>query len=276
MKLRVIGSGGALPFPKPGCGCEDCEKAKKKGIPYERISSSLFVYPNILIDTPEEVFRRLIKFDIKNLSHVFFTHWHPDHTQGHRLFEFWVKSGFVGRKNKKPINVYLPKDMIPDFESYFKKDLDFYKRKKYIKIVEVEDRKPIGFGNIKITPVNFKRDDRVRYGFLIEEHGKRVMYAPCSVFNAKFDEFWKNLDVLFIETGWRGNTKEYRKKKVVSWFEDHISLEEDFGLLEKLRPKKMILTHLIGSTHQTYDDIKKRAEKYPNVDVAFDGMVLDL
>ncbi|MFQ5978166.1 MAG: MBL fold metallo-hydrolase [Candidatus Heimdallarchaeota archaeon] len=103
MKLKVIGSSGAHPFPKPGCGCADCKKAKKLGIPYERISSALFIYPDILIDTPEEIFRRLIQFDILRLNHVFYTHWHPDHTQGMRLFETWVSSGFIGKKQHDPI-----------------------------------------------------------------------------------------------------------------------------------------------------------------------------
>lgn len=275
MELKIIGSSGALPFPKPGCSCKECEKAKEKGIPYERISSSLFIYPDILIDTPEEVFRRLIQFDIRNLKHVFFTHWHPDHTQGNRLFELWVRSGFIGKKQNPLLNVYLPKDMIPDFNKYLK-IFDYYKEKGFIKIIEVEDRKPIKIGKVLVTPINLKRADRVRYAFLIEGNNKKVMYAPCSVFGTKFDDFWQDLDILFIETGWHGKTKEDRLKKTAEWFVDHISLEENFEWLARLKPKKMILTHVEGSIHQTYDMIKKEAEKYPNVGVAYDGMLIKL
>ncbi len=90
-------AGGATIFPKPGCDCKDCLTAKEKGTPYERISSSLFVAPDILIDTPEEVSRRLIQFGIKKINHIFYTHSHPDHTRGIRLIEMMVKSGFAGQ-----------------------------------------------------------------------------------------------------------------------------------------------------------------------------------
>lgn len=275
MRLRVVGSGGAVPFPKPGCDCKECKKAKGEGAPYERSSSALFVYPNILIDTPEEVFRRMLKLGINDLKHVFFTHWHPDHTQGIRLFELWVRSGFIGKPLKEPINVYLPRDMIPDFDK-FVSIIRFFEKQKYVKIIQVEDRKPLKFVETTITPINFRRSDRVRYGFLIEEDSKRVMYAPCSVFGTKFDKFWENLDILFIETGWHGNTENLRKRNVEPWFKDHASLEENLKLLKKLKPKKTILTHLEGSIHQTYDLIKKEAKKYPAVEVAYDGMLIKL
>jgi len=275
MKLKIIGSSGALPFPKPGCSCKDCKKTMEKGIPYERISSSLFICPNILIDTPEEVFRRLMQFDIDKLEHVFYTHWHPDHTQGHRIFEMWARSGFIGKPKNQPIKVYLPPDMVPDFNENFP-SFKFYEKCKFIEIIKIEDRKPIKIGKTSITPINLKRDDRVRYAFLIEENNKKAMYAPCSVFDTKFDNFWENLDLFFIETGWHGNTKELREKEVEIWFKDHISLEENFEWLEKLRPKKMILTHLGAEIHATYDLIKKEADKYPDIDVAYDGMEIEL
>jgi len=275
MKLKIIGSSGAMPFPKPFCRCKDCKKAQRKGIPYERISSSLFISPNILIDTPEEVFRRLMKFQIQEIKHVFYTHWHLDHTQGNRILEIISRSGFIGKPQSPPINVYLPADMIPDFRKYLP-SFGYYEEQGFIKIIKVNDRKPINIEGLSITPISLRRHDRVRYSFLIEKKGKKIMYAPCSVFNTRFDGFWDNLDLLMIETGWIGNTKELRKDPPEEWFLDHISLEEDFGLLDKLKPKKIILTHLQASTHQTYDMIKDRAKKFHNVDVAYDGMDIEL
>ncbi|NIQ05262.1 MAG: hypothetical protein GWO20_05910 [Candidatus Korarchaeota archaeon] len=188
------------PFPKPRCYCKKCKKAREKGIPYERICSSLFIYPNILIDTPEGVFRRLDRFKIKKLEHVFCTHWHPDHTQGHRIFEMWVRAGHLGGEQKPPIRVYFPTGMLQDFNEHLP-SFSFYETHKFIEIVQVRDREELPFGNLTITPVSLQREDRVRYSFLIKENNRKVMYAPCSVFNAKFDQYWENLDILFLETG---------------------------------------------------------------------------
>lgn len=275
MNLKIIGSGGAIPFPKPGCDCDNCKKALEKKIPYERICSSLFIYPDILIDTPEEVFRRLMQFNIRKINHVFYTHWHPDHTQGSRIFEFLARSGFAGKPNNPPVNVYIPPDMMKDFDKYIP-NFRYYEQRNFIKIISIEDREPVKLEDLKITPVDFKRPDRVRYGFLIEQDNKKVMYAPCSVFNAKLDKYWQDLDILFLETGWHGPQQEYRKKEIEPWFKDHISFEENIKWLKKLKPEKMVLTHVEGSIHQTHDLMLKLTKNYPKINIAYDGMDIDL
>jgi phosphoribosyl 1,2-cyclic phosphate phosphodiesterase len=269
MKLKVIGSSGAHPFPKPGCNCTDCQKAKKLGIPYERISSALFIHPDILIDTPEEIFRRLIQFDILQLNHVFYTHWHPDHTQGMRLFETWVSSGFIGKKQRDPVNVYLPPDMLADFNQFFPSVLDYFEAQKFINVVSVEDRTPVRVGTVTVTPLNLKRPDRVRYAFLLEEKGKKVIYAPCSIYQTQFDEFWQDVDLLFIETGWPGNTAKLRKEKETAWLEssfaDHIRLEANFEFIAQVKPKKTIMNIATRIYVPEFSAIKSIARYQPLV-----------
>ncbi len=160
--------------------------------------------------------------------------------------------------------------MVQEFEA--KVDLAHYQKRKLAEVVLVQDRRPIKFGETTITPVNFNRPDRVRYGFLIKDESSRIMYAPCSIYGAEYDSFWKDLDVLIMETGWHGNTKRMREKKVEECFEDHISLEECFELHRQLRPKRTILTHLHGGLHQTYDFLCDAASKHPGVEVGYDGM----
>lgn len=275
MRMKVVGTAGAVPFPKPGCYCEKCEHARKEGIPYARICSSLFLFPNILIDTPEGLFQRLNKFKIRRLKHVFYTHWHPDHTLGHRIFEMWVRAGHLNGKQRAPIKVYMPRDVLPELTDFLP-SFSFYEKQKYIQLIELDDREPIELEGGTITPVNLKREDRVRYSYLIEEGERKVMYAPCSVYNAVFDNYWEDLDVLFLETGWHGDTQTLRAEKSIPMLDDHISLEEDFEVYERLKPKRMILTHIEGCIHQTYDFIKSKAAKYEHVDVAYDGMEVNV
>ncbi|MBW2971362.1 MBL fold metallo-hydrolase [Candidatus Woesearchaeota archaeon] len=275
MKLKILGSAGALPFPKPGCTCKDCLKARKLGIPYERISPSLFVNPDILIDTPESVYQRLTQFNINTIRHVFYTHWHHDHTQGFRLLEMLCKSGFAGKSNNPPINVYLPTDTKPEMKKYVE-SLFYYEKRGFVKIIEVQDRQPVKLNNISIAPVNLKRDDRIRYAFLIEQQGKKAMYAPCSIYKTKFDKFWENLDLLMIEAGWKGPTKEIRDAKKLDYVHDHQSMEESFEIIQKLKPKRTILTHLCGAEHHTYDYVKSQTDKHENVDTAYDGMDIEV
>ena len=65
-------------------------------------------------------------------------------------------------------------------------------------------------------------------------------------------------------------------KKVKPWFPDHISLEENFQWFKKLKPKQMVLTHIPGDLHMTYDLMKKLTKDYPEIEIGFDGMDVEL
>ena len=86
MKITITGSGGFRRTPRPGCHCDVCQEAREKGT--QRLGSSLFIHDeNILFDTPEEIAAELENASIQKIDHLFFTHWHPDHTMGARILE---------------------------------------------------------------------------------------------------------------------------------------------------------------------------------------------
>lgn len=280
MKLIILGSGGSVSIPRPFCNCKNCEKARREGIPYSRTGSSLFIpQEKILFDTPEEIRLQFEREEISALKHVFYTHWHQDHTQGARIFEHMNFSYPKEEKQKEATNVYIPENSYQDFEKNCIL-LSFYEKRGYIKIKKVKDRKAIKIGKIKITPLDFRRKDRVRYGYLIEEKNvKRIVYAPCSTFNLFLDENYENLDMLIMEIGWFGDTEKTRKKlpKRHPW-QDHISFEENLDIIKKIKPKKTILTHVDGTRHlkedANYDFLLSQSKKYKNlnVEIAYDGM----
>jgi phosphoribosyl 1,2-cyclic phosphodiesterase len=102
-------------------------------------------------------------------------------------------------------------------------------------------------GKVRIIPLDFRRKDRIRYGYLIEQDGKRVLYAPCSIYDAVLDEHYQNLDLLFMEAGWQGNTSLRAKLPKEHAWQSHISFEENLALIKKLKPKRTILTHIVGA-----------------------------
>ena len=163
MKIIILGSGGSIPLPRPLCDCKNCSLARERGIPYARTGPSMFLVDEyVLFDTPEEIRYQLEREKVKELKHVFYTHWHPDHTQGMRIFEHL---NFSYDEDKPPIDVYIPENEIPDFER-FCPSIFFFEKMKYIRINKIGDRQPVQIGNVKITPLDFKRPDRVRYCLL--------------------------------------------------------------------------------------------------------------
>lgn len=284
MKFNLLGSGGATKFPRPTCFCSLCEKARRRGIPYSRTGPSLYLENEaILFDTPEEIADQLNRERIKRVSCVFYTHWHPDHTQGARIFEHLgvPNRGADGQDltPRKVTDVYLPNDVFSDFKKYLPDRLFYYEQMGWIKIKKVFDRKKKKIGQVFVTPLNLGRGkDRVRYAYLIEKDKKRAVYAPCSLYGMKVDSFYENLDLLFIETGWFGNTQKLRDKlpKDHVW-QDHVSFEENLDLVRKIKPKMTILIHWEGNRHPDYDKIKARIKPYSqklNLEIGYDGMIL--
>ena len=71
MKVEILGSGGAVTIPRPGCSCRVCVEAREKGAPYARTGPSVFVHgPDVLIDTPEESKQQLNRSQVTRIGAV--------------------------------------------------------------------------------------------------------------------------------------------------------------------------------------------------------------
>jgi len=163
------------------------------------------------------------------------------------------------------------------------KSLWYFQKQGWINIHEFDDRYPIQIGELWVIPLDFKRHDRVRYGYLIIEDEKKVLYAPCSTYRLVTDHFYKNLDLMISEAGWTGSTKEVRASLPPkhTWL-DHISFEETVELFRKIKPKQAILTHIDGTRHHlpsaSNDYLCQLAAEVTDIpiDIAYDGMQIEL
>jgi len=87
VKVTVLGSGGALMTPRPGCACRVCASARAN--PGEwRAEPSVYVHDAaLLVDAPEDIVPSLNRAGIDRVDHLFISHWHPDHCAGLRVVE---------------------------------------------------------------------------------------------------------------------------------------------------------------------------------------------
>ncbi|MCD6523257.1 MAG: MBL fold metallo-hydrolase [Candidatus Diapherotrites archaeon] len=268
MKFVVLGSGGAIPAPIPCCFSGESRYYKENMI--YRTGPSIYLYnASVLFDTPEEIRWQLNRESIRSLKHLFYTHWHPDHTAGIRIIEH------VGRISKRPIDVYIPNDVMIDFEAFgLTKHLAYFEKKKWMKLNIIKDREPIKIDGITITPLNLYRNDRTRYAYKVSQRKKSIVYAPCSTYQMKVDKLYDDLDVMLLECGFYGNREKLKKK--YPWVLDHISLGESIELLNRIKAKRSILTHIEGikpgpTTKQLQDAVKGT-----NIEIAYDGMKITL
>ena len=181
VRVEILGSGGAATIPRPGCRCRVCVEAREKGGRFARTGPSTFVHgPNILFDTPEESKLQLERAGIGEIAACFYSHWHPDHTMGRRVWE--TRNGDFRtwpREAKRPLvtDVYLPEQVADDFRTWLggMAHLEFMRDRGWIRIHELRDGETVEIGGVTVRPFRLAED--YVYAFELTEGGRRLLVA---------------------------------------------------------------------------------------------------
>ncbi|MBD3361271.1 MBL fold metallo-hydrolase [Candidatus Woesearchaeota archaeon] len=265
MKFRILGSGGAIPTPRPLCQCEICTLARKND-KYKRNSSSAYIEEiNTLIDCPEDIADSLNRQGIQKIDHLFITHWHPDHTFGLRVL-LEANYDFIENKAKNQIKIYIARKVYTTLKEKYPALIYLTDVLKLAKIQFIEHKKEIVLGDIKITPIGYQGKESEVYSFLFKKDNKKLVYAPCDTLHWKTYDIFCNLDILVHECG----IFSYDKLK------SELSFPELLKRIKIINPQKTILTH-IEEIELNRWGLKKLDElKQKNLEFAYDGLVIDL
>lgn len=267
MEFKILGSGGTMTVPRPLCQCFVCSKARKKGGKYKRNNSSFFIKDaNILIDCGEDIADSLNRHNIKEVNHLFITHWHPDHTFGLRVL---LESGYNFRAlgADKVIELYIPKKVFADLKAKFPTIDYLLNFQKTANLRLIEDGDEISFGNMVIRAIGYDGEGSDHFAYLMQANDKRVLYAPCDTIDFYSYEKILNIDLLIHECG------------VFADHETEIKFPDLMTRLRANQPAKTILTHIEEVELRLYSDNFKKAKKdYPDLtfDFAFDGMDISI
>lgn len=269
MKITILGSGGAIPTPRPLCPCSVCKEAREKGAPYKKNSSSIFFDDiNTVIDCPEDIGDSLNREGITKVSNVFITHWHPDHTFGLRVI---LEANYNFRKNiaDNVVNLYVPLEVLKTLREKFPV-IDYYQDvQRVAKIIPIKDGQSFFFNDHTIEAIKYSHKSsafEATYGYLICTKDKRVLYTPCDTISYK--RSIKDLDLLITEMG------------LLEKHEAEITFEDMIKRLKKGVAKKVILTHIeeIDLQLRGYKYLEELKSIYSEVDFdyAVDGMKIRL
>lgn len=267
MNLTILGSGGAMPVPRPFCQCKICRKARRLGDPYKRNSSSLFINDvETIIDCGEDIADSLNLRGIKKVKHLFITHWHPDHTFGLRAI---IEANFNFRKNKasQVIDLYIPISTYEVLREKFPVDY-FINEQKTAMLHLIEDGDKLKIKDVTITAVGYQGKKSDVYAYLIEQENKTVLYSPCDTLG--FDNYknFPGLNLYITECGLFSN------------YPTEISFKDSMKRIEEINPKKTIITHFEEVEFNIFGEgyLKKMKKKYKdiNFDFAYDGMKINL
>jgi len=252
-KATFLGTGTSQGVPVIACNCDVC---LSKDLKDKRLRTSLMLSidgKNIVIDTGPDFRQQMLRENVQNLEAVLYTHEHKDHIAGMddvRAFNYRTQS---------PMEIYAS-DLV---EIGLKKEFHYvFGDFKYPGIPQVNLNKigdePFMVLGEKVIPINvlhYKlpvKAFRVRdfsyvtdANYIAEEEMKKLEGSKYLVINA------------------------LRKTEHIS----HFTLDQALQIIERIGPEKAYLTHLshlIGKHEDLMEELPA------NVEVAFDGLVIDL
>ena len=207
----------------------------------------------VVIDTGPDFRQQMLRADVKRLDAVLFTHEHRDHIAGLddiRAFNFIQKSS---------MDVYAEERVVRAINSMFPY---VFAEKKYPGIPRVAmhtiSSEPFPLGPMEIIPIRLMHYRLPVLGFRI---GDFAYLTDANSISDKEKEKLIGLKYLVVSA--------LRREDHVS----HFTLEQAIGLIGEMKPGKGLLTHI---SHQMGPAALLKKELPPNVDPAYDGLVLEL
>ena len=279
MRLEVLGSGGAITTPRPGCDCAVCVEARERGVPYARTGPSYFLHgPDVLFDTPEESKAQLNRSRIGRVAAAFYSHWHPDHVMGRRVWEElnYDWRGYPPRPRRTP--VYLPEQVAADFRERLGSwdHLAFLAQIGVVEPIEVHDGETIVLDGTVIRP--FRLAEAYVYAFVLEGDGKRVLLAPDELYGWEPGAELGSFDLAVLPMGvceldpFTGERKIAREHPVLR---AEATFEETLGIVERLRARRVVLSHIEEPDGLSHDRLQELGRRH-DVEFAHDTMVVEL
>lgn len=248
LAIEFLGTAGAIRTPRPGCQCRLCQGAREQGIPWARTGPSVFVHgPDVLIDTPEESALQVDRAGIDHIAAGFYSHWHPDHTAGRRMYETrnWDWRNWPPHHTVTPI--YLPPQVAVDFETR----LGLAENFAYLQHVGLVDVRlftaPIELGGWRISahPVA----EAYVYAFLFEELDgpRRVLIAMDELVGWTPPAAWRGVDLAVLPTGvfeFDPLTGARRIPLAHPVLKSEATFRQTLEMVDQLQPKRVVFAHI--------------------------------
>lgn len=281
VRFEFLGTGGAVTTPRPTCSCLVCARARERGVPYSRTGPSLFLHGwKVLFDTPEESKAQLVRAGIDRVDHCFYSHWHPDHVLGRRVFESmnldfraWPRVPFA------VTDVHLPEQVAADFRTRLGSlsHLEFMEGALgVIRVHKLTDGETVELDGLSIRPLRLPQS--YMYAFELAGGGRRAIVVmdellgwdpPSEVRGADLAILPMGICELDPRTGERRIPAEHPVLAVESTFSQTLEVAARLGA------RRTILAHIEEMDGLSHDDLQElRAET--GVEFAWDTQIVEI
>jgi phosphoribosyl 1,2-cyclic phosphate phosphodiesterase len=262
LKVTILGCGSSGGVPRVGGDWGACDPLNSKN---RRRRCSLLLERGqgnartvVVIDTSPDMREQMLAADVQHLDGVWYTHEHADHTHG--IDE--LRGYFLQQRRRIP--VWAETNTAGMLMTRFAYCVAQAPGSDYPPILELRSITPgqvvstSGAGGaIEAMPFTLQHGNITALGFRVGD----IAYTPdLSDIPPQSIGALSNLDVWIVDA--------LRRTPHSS----HFSLPETLTWIERLKPKRAILTNM----HVDLDYATLTAELPPHVEPAFDGMVIEL
>lgn len=250
MKVTILGCGTSGGVPKMPLHWGDCDPTNPKN---RRRRASILIEQGdtrLLIDTSPDLREQMIDAGVMDLSAVFYTHDHADHTHGIDDLR-----GFFQQSREK-VPLYADEATIQTLKERF--GYIFQTINGYPAIARSHTIK----GNVKVGSITMKPFEQIHGGGL--SLGFRFGDMAYSTdLNAMPESAFEALKGVKV---WVVDALRYDPHPT------HTHLEQTLEWIERVKPERAILTHMTWD--MDYETLKKALPK--GVEPAYDGMTIEL
>lgn len=282
MKVKILGTAAATAMPLPFCGCETCRTARINGGKDLRKRSAALINDDLLIDLSPDLsaMAAMYNVDTSKIRCLLQTHSHSDHFDAGHLV---TRCGEYASQNPEHLTIICSAKTLEDMNHWVQCndpaiDLtdEFRQQDMGISFLLPEKFEQVIIGDYKITPIDSLHDPRVQaYIYLIEEHGKRLLYATDLLCIS--EDVWDFLctchpDALVIDQTYGegcnsgGHTDAGQVKDIVLRMKK-LGITDD--------STRIFATHISHEGNGTHEQMEALAVKN-GYNIAFDGMEFDL
>jgi len=254
-KITFLGTGTSHGVPKINCKCAVCASKSKFN---KRLRCSILIESagrNILIDTSADFRAQALKFKIKTVDSILFTHAHADHLHGIDDIRAYQT------RTSPPIECFGPPEFCADVKKRFAYIfLEIMPAGGGIPRISLTSAKnSFKAAGVKFTPVPVTHGAVQTYGYRFFN----TAYIPDVKFiPEKSMKILSNLDILIIDA------LRLRPHST------HLNLDEAVEIVKILKPKKTYFTH-IDHEIMHKSESKRLAGLGLNIEIAYDGLVID-